>query len=134
MGVERYNDFQLMLAVSANVLGWGTSVIASLVNNHQMLFDIQILARVHAKLISCDPNASLLFHFMRDYTLPLLLLSQRDFDEAAPLYRRGLTIQEKALGPDHPNLAKILNNFGVFLGIQVELSYTHIAGPISFNA
>ena len=30
--------------------------------------------------------------------------------QAEPLYKRALTIAEKALGPDHPNVAMSLNN------------------------
>ena len=35
---------------------------------------------------------------------------QGKFAEAEPLYKRSLTIWEKALGPDHPNVAASLNN------------------------
>lgn len=35
--------------------------------------------------------------------------SQGRYAEAEPLYRRALTISEKALGPDHPDLATFMN-------------------------
>jgi hypothetical protein len=33
-----------------------------------------------------------------------------DYDKVEPLYRRALAIQEKALGPDHPETANSLDN------------------------
>src|SRR5207302_1393940 len=35
---------------------------------------------------------------------------QSRFDEAEPLIKRSLLIREKALGPDHPDVARSLNN------------------------
>ena len=35
------------------------------------------------------------------------------------MYERCLAIQEKALGPDHPDMAAPLNNWAVLLKIQV---------------
>ena len=35
---------------------------------------------------------------------------QGQYAEAVPLYRRALAIAEKALGPDHPDVAQSLNN------------------------
>ncbi len=32
-----------------------------------------------------------------------------------PLYRRSLTIWEKALGPEHPNVAQSLDNYAALL-------------------
>jgi len=37
-------------------------------------------------------------------------VSQGNYAEAEPLYRRALAIVEKALGPEHPNVAASLNN------------------------
>lgn len=45
--------------------------------------------------------------------------SQGKFDEADPLYRRAIEIQQTSLGPDHPNLAVSLNNRGGLLKAQV---------------
>ncbi len=39
-----------------------------------------------------------------------LYYSQSDFDKAEPLFKRSLSIREKVLGPDHPDVAKILKN------------------------
>ena len=38
---------------------------------------------------------------------------QGRYAEAEPLYKRALAIREKALGPDHPDVAKALNNLAV---------------------
>ena len=40
-------------------------------------------------------------------------------DEAGPLYDRSLAIREKALGPDHPDVATTLNNRAALLQDQV---------------
>jgi tetratricopeptide (TPR) repeat protein len=42
--------------------------------------------------------------------LALLYDSQGKYDEAEPLYIRSLAIREKALGPEHPDIAGSLNN------------------------
>ena len=39
-----------------------------------------------------------------------LYRAQGRYAEAEPLYRRSLAIEEKALGPDHPDLAISLHN------------------------
>lgn len=39
-------------------------------------------------------------------------------DEAGPLYRRAIAIQEKVLGPEHPDLAASLNNLAELSRIQ----------------
>ena len=50
-----------------------------------------------------------------------LFLPQREFDKAKPLYKRALAIQERALGPDHPGLAKTLNKLALFFYKQVRV-------------
>ena len=37
--------------------------------------------------------------------------AQGEYGRALPLYERSLKIKEKALGPEHPNVATSLNNF-----------------------
>jgi len=37
-----------------------------------------------------------------------------------PLYERSLSIFESALGPDHPNVAKLLSNLALLLKAQVS--------------
>jgi tetratricopeptide (TPR) repeat protein len=42
--------------------------------------------------------------------LAVLYSTQGQYAEAEPLYQRALAIKEKALGPDHPDVATALNN------------------------
>ena len=42
--------------------------------------------------------------------LAALYKSQGKYEQAEPLYKRSLAIVEKALGPDHPNVATSLEN------------------------
>ena len=44
--------------------------------------------------------------------LALLYDNQGRYDEAEPLYKRALAIREKALGTDHPDVARSLNDLG----------------------
>ena len=44
--------------------------------------------------------------------LALLYQAQGSYAEAEPLYQRSLAIWEKALGPDHPDVATSLENYG----------------------
>ena len=48
------------------------------------------------------------------------LESQGKYDEAEALHRRGLDICERALGPDHPDVATSLNNLAELLEKQVR--------------
>lgn len=59
----------------------------------------------------------------RLHTRSRLRLTQRKFDEAAQLYTRALAIEEKVLGPDHPDLATTLNNLGVVSYNLVRVLY-----------
>jgi tetratricopeptide (TPR) repeat protein len=38
--------------------------------------------------------------------------AQGDYPKASPLYRRSLAILEKGLGPEHPQVATVLNQLG----------------------
>ena len=42
-------------------------------------------------------------------------LMNAKYDEAEPLFQRALAIREKALGPDHPNVALSLENYAALL-------------------
>ena len=46
------------------------------------------------------------------------LQAQGKLDEAEPLIRRDLAISEKALGPDHPDVAITLNNLAQLLQVR----------------
>ncbi len=50
--------------------------------------------------------------------MALLYQAQGRYAEAEPLYKRSLAILEKALGPDHPHVAKGLNNLAVLYQAQ----------------
>ncbi|NIW93871.1 MAG: tetratricopeptide repeat protein [Phycisphaerae bacterium] len=45
-----------------------------------------------------------------------------DLAEAKPYFERALAIDEKALGPDHPNTAMDLNNLGYLLQAMDDLA------------
>ena len=47
-----------------------------------------------------------------------LYKAQGKYAEATPLYRRSLTILEKALGPEHPNVATSLNGLAALYKAQ----------------
>ena len=40
-----------------------------------------------------------------------------DYAKAEPLYQRALKIDEKALGPDHPDTATALNNLAAAVSV-----------------
>ena len=41
--------------------------------------------------------------------------AQGQYAKAEPLYQRALAIAEKALGPEHPNVATLRKNYGASL-------------------
>ena len=51
-----------------------------------------------------------------------LLWDQGDLAGARPLYERALAIFEKALGPEHPDTARSLNNLASLLQAQGDLA------------
>ena len=50
--------------------------------------------------------------------LAVLYDEQGRYAEAEPLYKRALAIREKALGPDHPDVATSLNNLALLYDDQ----------------
>ena len=46
---------------------------------------------------------------------PKIALNQGRYAEAKPLYKRSLAINEKALGPEHPDIATSLENYAGML-------------------
>ena len=50
--------------------------------------------------------------------LAALYCTQGQYAQAEPLYKRALAIWEKALGPDHPDVATSLNNLAELYGTQ----------------
>jgi tetratricopeptide (TPR) repeat protein len=55
-----------------------------------------------------DPRLALSLFHQAD-----ALVAQARFDDAIPLFRRALEIGEKALGPDHPDIAPVLEHYAV---------------------
>ena len=51
------------------------------------------------------------------------------YQEADELYLRAIGIQEKVLGPDHPDLGTLLNNRASGLGAQVIVIF--LPGDVS---
>ena len=49
----------------------------------------------------------------------VFLANQGKYDDAEPLYKRALTINEETLGPRHPDVAQSLNNIATLLDSQV---------------
>ncbi len=47
--------------------------------------------------------------------LAALYKGQGHFAEAEPLYQRALAVYEKALGPEHPDVATSLENYAALL-------------------
>ncbi len=45
----------------------------------------------------------------------LLYQAQGHYAEAEPLFQHSLAIREKALGPEHPHVAKSLDNYAALL-------------------
>ena len=50
--------------------------------------------------------------------LAVLYSDQGRYADAEPLYKRALAIREKALGPDHPDVATSLNNLAALYNDQ----------------
>ena len=58
----------------------------------------------------------MLDHCLTSNPLPV---SKGKFTESEPFYERALAINEKALGPEHPDMASSLNNLAGLLSSQV---------------
>ena len=54
--------------------------------------------------------------------LAVLLLATNRYPEAEPLMRRALAIDEKSLGPDHPDVARDVNNLAELLRVGNRLA------------
>ena len=68
-----------------------------------------------------EADASLLLNQLALYRHLVLAA----YEEAAPLYQRSLAIREKALGPDHPDVAATLNNLALLY--RTQGAYTETA-------
>src|SRR6516162_8512853 len=63
-----------------------------------------------------DPTSSLMVK------LGLYFKARADYRKTEPLYRRALAIDEKSYGPEHPNIARNLNNLALLLKDTNRLS------------
>ena len=66
--------------------------------------------------LAADPSA-----FAQEIEQSHSRLSQGRLQEAAFFYERAIAIREKALGPEHPDLATSVNNYATLLYSQVRL-------------
>ena len=64
-------------------------------------------------------------------TLPALLYATNRLEEAEPLFRRVLGINEKAMGPEHLNVATCLENYASLLR---EMGRPEEAAPLEAHA
>ncbi len=66
--------------------------------------------------------------------MALIYDAQGRYGEAEPLYKRALAIWEKALGPEHPDVAKSLANYAALLretdrDVAAEMLEARATGP-----
>jgi hypothetical protein len=54
--------------------------------------------------------------------------AQGRYADAEPLYQRSLAIPEKALGPEHPNVATVLENYAFLLRKMNPVGRSRFAG------
>lgn len=52
------------------------------------------------------------------YTIPIL--TQKKYGGVEPLFRRSLALQERTLGPDHPDVAITINGLASFFILVVS--------------
>lgn len=50
-------------------------------------------------------------------------ISQGKYDEAESLYEQAIRVSEKAHGPEHPLVTKLLNNYAMLLKKQVKQDF-----------
>ena len=55
------------------------------------------------------------------------MAAQGHYEDAKPLFERSLALREKALGPDHPDVASSLNNLAVLLDNQVRVDRLEVS-------
>lgn len=56
-------------------------------------------------------------------------IAQGNYAEAESLFQRALTIKEKVLGPEHPEVATSINNLAMLLKIQVRNPVVRFFAP-----
>ena len=91
------------IAIGEKTLGPEHPNLAIRLNNFALLLKDQVRSRR-----AIEPRITALFR------------PQGDLASAKPLYERAIAIGEKTLGPEHPDLAKWLNNLALLLKDQVR--------------
>lgn len=81
-------------------------------------------------MYGCEPLVPEMFSGLADDGLRALLVMvvQEEYGEALQLYERSLSIREKVLGPNHPDVANSLNNLADLLRKQVRVDAAHRHG------
>ena len=95
--------YERAIAIGEKALGPEHPDLAVWLNNFAGLLRAQVRSRC-----AIEPRITALFR------------PQGDLASAKPLYERAIAIGEKTLGPEHPELAKWLNNFALLLQDQVR--------------
>ena len=78
--------------------------------------DSALAEKAWTKLIAIEKQSPLAAQ--AHFGLAGLYRKQDKNEQAEPLYQRALAIQEKMLGPEHPELATYLNNLALFYEAQ----------------
>ena len=73
----------------------------------------QQLLKAVAQARKLDPANPLLLSSL--YSLAEFFRSQREFSKAESIYQQALSLKEQANGPDHPDVATILENYAALL-------------------
>ncbi len=73
----------------------------------------QQLLKAVAQARKLDPANPLLLSSL--YSLAEFFRSQREFSKAESIYQQALSLKEHANGPDHPDVATILENYAALL-------------------
>ena len=97
------------IKILTKALGVDHPSVAIVINNLATLFRGRVLVQ------RCVRRAVevLMSVFLTCVCIPAA--EQGKYDEAEPLFKRSLEIDEKVYGPDHPDVARGLNNLGALL-------------------
>ncbi|CAB1107477.1 unnamed protein product [Ectocarpus sp. CCAP 1310/34] len=113
-------------AIFETVLGPEHPDLATALNNRARLLESQALNKrvgVEGKCL-CLFATSYRPHFV---WLNYEYICQGNYAEAKPLYERSQAIRKKVLGPDHPDVATVLNNRAGLLKILLSLENPGVA-------
>lgn len=123
--VTRFSFPQRVSATSRNVLGSESFTATTRICTAGVLF--YKLATLESYILDscCGVNMHACdLHRLLEETQTFvnrLLLTQGDFNKAEELFRQSLAMQERALGPDHPDVATTLNTLAALLMETVRM-------------